>query len=129
MNIQQDVQRGILYTILLDFDATKSVVKTGNNKYILKPVIRTVLKAAGGSISGNVKPADIKTAVLALQGADTVASTFTALSGGYLIKGIAAGTYDLHFLPTDTTYKKAIRTGIAVTTGNVTIVDTVQLIK
>jgi hypothetical protein len=129
LNIQQDVLGGLLYTILLDFDAAKSIVKTGNSKFILKPVIRTILKAAGGSIAGNVKPAEIKTAVLAIQGMDTVASTFTAMSGGYLIKGIAAGTYDLHFLPTDTTYQKAIRNGIAVTTGNVTLVDTVQLIK
>ena len=47
LNIQQDVLDGILYTITLDFDVAKSIVKTGNNKYILKPTIRTILNAAG----------------------------------------------------------------------------------
>src|SRR6187431_106332 len=49
LNIQMDVQDGILYTILLDFDVSKSIVKTGNAKYLLKPTIRTVLNAVGGS--------------------------------------------------------------------------------
>jgi hypothetical protein len=127
LNVQQDVTAGILYTMLLDFEAAKSVVKTGNNKYILKPVIRTVLEAVGGSIAGNVQPKDITTAVFAIKGNDTVASTFTSATGAFLIKGIAGGTYDVHFLPSDTTYDKAVRTGIDVLAGKVSIVDTVKL--
>ena len=129
LNVQQDVTGGILYTMLLDFDAAKSIVKTGNSKYILKPVIRTVLSAVGGSIKGVALPDSVVTAIYAIKGSDTVATTFTGTGGGYFIKGIAAGTYDLHYWPIDTAYKHQVKTGIPVTVGNVTVVDTVRLQK
>lgn len=127
LNVQQDVTGGILYTMVLDFDVARSIVNTGSGKYNLKPVIRTVLNAVGGSIKGFVAPDTISTAVLAIQGPDTIATTYTGTDGGYLIKGLGAGTYSLHFLPADTAFQDDVRDGINVTTGNVTLVDTVQL--
>jgi hypothetical protein len=127
LNIHQSITSGILYTITLDFDAAKSIVKTGNNKYILKPVIRTVFNAVGGTIRGFVLPDTVTTAVYAVQGPDTIASTFTGSNGGYLIKGLAAGSYNLSFVPNDTTFTIQTKTGVAVTTGNVTTVDTIFL--
>ncbi len=127
LNIHQSVSSGILYTITLDFDAGKSIVKTGNGNYILKPVIRTVFNAVGGSIKGFVLPDTVTTAIFAIQPPDTIASTFTGSNGGYLIKGLAAGSYTLSFVPNDTSFATETKTGILVTTGNVTTVDTVQL--
>lgn len=126
LNIHQDVNEGILYQLVLDFDVAKSVVESGNGKYTLKPTIRTVLQALGGSIKGAVAPDSLQTAVLAIQGADTIASTYT-MNGSYLIKGLNAGTYDLHFLPSDNSISKQIKTGITVSTGVLTTVDTVSL--
>jgi hypothetical protein len=126
LNIHQEVNGDIIYKLLLDFDVAKSIHKTGNGKFMLKPVIRTILEAAGGSIKGYIKPDSVQTAVLAIQGQDTIASTFS-LQGGYLIKGLNSGTYDILFLPSDTTYKKQVKTGINVKINQVTIVDTVQL--
>lgn len=125
LNIHQEVSEGITYKLLLDFDVAKSVHQTGNGKYILKPVIRTILQAVGGSIKGAVMPDSLQTAVLAIQGTDTVASTYT-LNGGYFIKGLNAGTYDLHFLPGDTSLSKQIKSSIVVNTGVVTKVDTLR---
>jgi hypothetical protein len=127
LNIHQDLTAGVLYKLLLDFDVAKSIHQTGNGKYMLKPTIRTVMDAIGGSIKGYVKPNSFQTLVLAIQGADTPASTYTD-NGNYLIKGLPAGSYDLHFLPNDTTYKKQIKPAIGVTVGNVTTVDTVTLV-
>lgn len=126
LNIQQAVTSGVLYTITLDFDAGRSIVKTGNGNYILKPVIRTVFNAVGGSIKGVVTPSSFTTNVSAINGTDTF-STFTSSTGNYLIKGLPAATYSLRFVPGDTTYVIDTRSGIAVTTGNVTTVDTVHL--
>jgi uncharacterized protein DUF4382 len=126
LNIQQDVTSGILYTITLDFDAARSIVKTGNNRYILKPVIRTILNAVGGSIKGVVTPSTFTTTVYAIRGTDS-ASTFTSSTGDYMIRGLQAGTYTLRYIPGDTTYVPDTRAAIAVTTGNVTTVDTVHL--
>jgi hypothetical protein len=128
LNVQQNVTGGILYTMLLDFDAGKSVVQTGSSKFILKPVIRTVLNAVGGSIKGAVTPSTVVTAVYAINGTDTM-TTFTDLTGGYLIKGVPAASYTMKYWPTDTAYKSQTKTGIIVTTGNVTVVDTVRLMK
>ncbi len=127
LNIQQDVVGGVLYTILLDFDVAKSIHITGNNKYMLKPVIRTVLQAAGGSIKGVVIPNNFQTAVYAVQGLDTIASTFTGSNGGYLIKGLAAGNYSILYHPFDITYKDLTSNSIAVLTNMVTVVDTTLL--
>lgn len=128
LNVQQTVTGGILYTMLLDFDAGKSIVLSGNGKYILKPVIRTVLNAVGGSIKGAVTPSTVLTAVYAINGTDTM-TTFTDLTGGYFIKGVPAASYTLKYWPSDTAYKSQVKTGIVVTTGNVTVVDTVRLVK
>jgi hypothetical protein len=128
LNVQQDVNGGILYKMVLDFDAARSIVSSGNGKFILKPVIRTVLNAVGGSIKGAVTPKTVLTAVYAINGVDTM-TTFTDLNGAYLIKGVPAATYTMQYFPKDSTYKSQIKTGIAVTTGNVTVVDTVRLVK
>jgi hypothetical protein len=126
LNIHQDVAEGITYKLLLDFDVAKSINETGNGKYVLKPTIRTIMQAVGGSIKGVVTPENVQTSVLAIQGADTIASTYS-LNGGYIIKGLNAGSYDLHFLPTDSTLGTQVKTGVSVSTGNLTLVDTVRL--
>ncbi len=129
LNIQQDVEAGLLYKLLLDFDVAKSIVKTGNDKYILKPVIRTVLEAAGGTIQGTVKPFSFPTAVLVFRGPnDTVASTYSSIvNGGYRVRGLAAGSYSLHFLPNDTLYRDTVLAGVNVVNGAVTVLDTMRL--
>jgi hypothetical protein len=129
LNIHQDVSAGLMYKLLLDFDVAKSIVKTGNNKYILKPVIRTVLEAAGGSLKGYVKPFNFQTAVAVFRGPnDTVTTTYSSLvNGGYLVRGLAAGTYSLHFMPGDPLYKDSVVTGINVVNGAVAVVDTMRM--
>lgn len=127
INLHQDVSAGLLYKLLLDFDAARSIVKTGNGKYILKPVIRATMQAQGGSVKGYVLPNTFNTSVFAIQGPDTLAGTITS-SGSYMIKGLNAGTYTLGFAPSDTTYKSQTKTGIVVTNNAVTTVDTVRLI-
>lgn len=129
LNIHQTVEAGLLYKLTMDFDVAKSIVKTGNGKYILKPVIRTVLEAAGGTIKGYVKPYTFQTAVLVFRGPnDTVASTYNSLvNGGYSVRGLSAGTYSLHFMPSNILYRDTVITGVNVLNGVVTTVDTTRL--
>lgn len=128
LNIHQSVSAGILYTLLMDFDASRSIVTTGNGKYILKPVIRTVLQEAGGSITGVVTPYSFRTAVYAIQGTDTLAGTSTDLLGNYLIRGLNAGNYTVGYVPANVNYEGRNSTGVIVTTGQVTKLDTVALL-
>jgi hypothetical protein len=128
LRINQEVTEGLSYKLLMDFDASRSVVQTGNAKYILKPVIRTSLEAIGGSIKGAVVPGTFATNVYALQGADTVTGT-TTVNGSYMLKGLPAGSYTLAFAPSNITYQKQSKTGIGVTINRVTTVDTVRLVQ
>jgi hypothetical protein len=124
---------GVLYQLLLDFDVARSIIQTGNGRYKLKPLIRTTLVAAGGSIKGAVTPFSFQTLVkvfIAPGGnpSDTIATTYTdPITGGYLIRGLPAGTYSIDFQPTDATWMDSVRAGIPVTNGNVTVVDTMRL--
>lgn len=127
INLNQEVKEGVLYKLLLDFDVAKSIHQTGNGKYMLKPVIRAIMQAIGGSIKGFVSPSTVRTSVLAIQGTDTVASTYT-LNGGYLLKGLNAGTYSLRFLP-DSPYLAQTKSGIIVGTNAVSTVDTIRLVR
>jgi hypothetical protein len=127
LNIHQSVEAGILYTLVMDFDAARSIVTTGNGSYILKPVIRTLLNAAGGSIGGVVVPYEFRTAVFAIQGTDTIAGTLTDTLGNYLIRGLNAGSYTVGYAPTNVEYEPQNKSGVIVATGQVTKLDTVVL--
>jgi hypothetical protein len=129
--IKQDVAGGVLYRLILDFDAAKSIVKAGNSgKYLLKPVLRVLsFLPSGGIIKGIVVPDSVRTTVYAITGSDTVASTFTDTANSqFRIRDIATGNYNLSFVPNDTIHKEALR-NISVTAGQITIVDTVKLEK
>ncbi|MDB5252323.1 MAG: hypothetical protein JWP27_1492 [Flaviaesturariibacter sp.] len=125
LNIHQDVSAGLMYKMTLDFDAGRSIVKTGNGSYILKPVIRTSLEAVGGGLKGFVLPSTVRTSVFAIRGTDTVAGTST-MNGAYAFRGITAGSYNLAFVPTDTAYHKQTKS-VTVSNNAVAVVDTVRL--
>ncbi len=131
VQVHQPVSGGILYRLILDFDAGRSIVQAGNSgKYILKPVLRILsLEPSGGIIQGVVVPDSFSTVVYAIIGTDTIASTFTNSPGGqYLFKDIPAGNYSLSYIPEDTSFKDAARTA-SLTLGQVIVVDTVVLQK
>ena len=56
VKIDADLVPDVTYVVLLDFDASKSIVAKGNGGYNLKPVIRTITAAIAGGIRGNLTP-------------------------------------------------------------------------
>lgn len=125
--IQDYITENRLYKITMDFEVAKSIVKTGNKKYVLKPVIRTILNVVGGTIKGVVIPNSFQTAVYAVNGVDTVASTYTGTNGGYVIKGLPAGSYDVYYNPSDILYRDSLRITVPVQFNTVTVIDTTYL--
>lgn len=102
LNIQQEVEEGLLYKIVLDFNVAKSIVTTGSGKYILKPVIRSYLEAEGGSVKGTVSPAACANATITLTGPAPATNTLSAntnADGLFMIKGLDAGTYTVTATP------------------------------
>ena len=50
LNVHEDIKPGILYAYVLDFEAERSIVLTGNGRHQLKPVIRVFANAISGTL-------------------------------------------------------------------------------
>jgi hypothetical protein len=129
LNLHKDLRAGVAYTILLDFDAARSVVKKGNGDFSLKPVIRMSMAAESGSIMGKVHPDSISGFVYIYKTlpTDTIASTFLNDMGEYMLKGIAPETYVLRVVPsTESGFPPKEVTDVVVVKGEVTEVPVVM---
>lgn len=121
-----DLVEGAAYTLLLDFDAAKSIVSTGNGKYLLKPVVRGITAATTGLISGTVLPLASHPEVLVIAGADTVGTVADPLTGKFTVGGLSTGTYSVKFVPV-AGYRDSTITAINVALGQNTALGTVTL--
>lgn len=117
---------GVTYSLLLDFDAAKSIVHTGNGKYLLKPVVRGIANATSGLISGTVLPLESHPEVLVIAGTDTVGTVADPLTGKFTVGGLAAGTYAVKFNPVEG-YRDSTVANISVVRGQNTVIDAVVL--
>ncbi|WP_143307984.1 DUF4382 domain-containing protein [Chitinophaga vietnamensis] len=127
LNLHANLTAGVEYRLWLDFDANRSVVMTGNGKFMLKPVIRAYSQADGGSIKGVVLPPTAVKGIFAIQGTDTVASSIPdPVTGVYLMAGISAGTYNVA-IAGNGTVKDTTVTNVNVSTGQVTSITNITL--
>lgn len=90
----------ITYSLLLDFDAARSIVLRGNGEYLLKPVVRGISIATSGLISGTVSPIESHPEILAIQGTDTVGTIADPTTGEFTLGGLS-GDYDVKFVPVE----------------------------
>src|SRR5690606_17824441 len=90
----------VTYSLLLDFDAARSIVLRGNGQYLLKPVVRGLSIATSGLISGTISPLESHPEILAIQGVDTVGTIADPTTGEFTLGGLA-GNYDLKILPVE----------------------------
>jgi len=127
LQVHQTLEQGILYSILLDFDANKSVVNLGNGSYKLKPVIRTIQAAISGSIKGKISPVGLAT-VTAVSATDATLSFSTNVNaeGSYTVMGLPPGTYNLTITPA-LPLLPVVKSNIVVTAGITTDIGTTVL--
>ncbi|MDZ7807001.1 MAG: DUF4382 domain-containing protein [Gracilimonas sp.] len=132
LNVNAEIQPDITYTMLLDFDASRSVVVTGTEvsgeNYILKPVIKATNQAITGNIEGTVSPADAKPVVYAIANGDTLSSTFAdTTSGNFRLIGLEEGSYTVSVDPTNTNYIAKDTLGVTVTVDETNDIGTLEL--
>jgi len=126
-NVHHDISSGNSYSYVIDFDASKSIVKTGNGKYILKPAIRVFTEAVTGSIKGIAWPPEARPTILAIGSADDTTTVFSdTINGNFMIRGLTEGYYDLEFLPVEG-FSDTMLTDIEVIAGRTTLIDTVWI--
>jgi hypothetical protein len=94
-----DVAAGQTTSVVLDFDACKSVVTQGKGRYLLKPVVKVVPSTATGTgITGYVATSLLAAhvSVSAQQNGAIVGSTVPdPTSGAFTLTHLAAGNYDV----------------------------------
>jgi hypothetical protein len=111
LNLDAELEAGFSYTFVLDWDVQKSIVETGSDKYILKPVIRVEAEANTGSIEGVVKGEklddDVDGAVSlgnitvklfeydAVEGEEPFATTTTIAEGYFIFEGLPTVNYEI----------------------------------
>lgn len=127
LQINEAVQAGVIYDIVIDFDAGRSIVERGNGSYLLKPVLRTVELDETASLSGTIAPADGATWVYGIRQpeADSV-STQPDENGDFTLLGLQEGSYDLSVVAADG-YQDTLITDIEIEEENVALQDTIQL--
>jgi hypothetical protein len=129
LNVNAEIEAGFTYTLILDFNASKSVVKAGRSgKYLLKPVIRASNQATTGIIAGTVLPAEARSEVHAIAGEDTLTTTFAdEVDGTFQLLGLDEGNYTVAFDPREDGYFDKDTTGVEVVIGETNDIGTVEL--
>ena len=129
LQLNAELTPGITYAILLDFDAAKSIVTTGNGKFILKPHMKVVSEAQDGAIEGKVIPSELNVAVFAISGEDTLGTSYAPPgTADFFIGGLPAGVYKVSCDPGDLSgYQKVTKENVAVSLGEITSAGTIEL--
>jgi hypothetical protein len=125
LKVQEELLDGVAYTLLLDFDAAKSIVSTGSGKFILKPVIRAIPNAVSGAITGTVTPIASYPKIYAINGLDTLGTVIDA-TGKFYFNGVIEGSYKVEF-ETSAPYINKTVNRVSVVKGSVTNMGTVTI--
>ena len=97
LQVHQTLQADILYSVVLDFDANKSIVLEGNGSYKLKPVIRTIETAISGTIKGKISP--VGTLAFVTATSDLSYTSYVNTDGDFTLAGLPPGTYTITVTP------------------------------
>jgi hypothetical protein len=123
LNVDATIQADVTYKMVVDFDASRSIVSTGTG-LIMKPVLKVLTTSQSGFISGSV---NTKAAVFAYSGTDTI-STVTGESNMFKLMYVKPGTYAVEVVPAATnSYYSTTINGVTVTAGETTNIGAISL--
>jgi hypothetical protein len=126
LNVDADFEPGIAYEYTIDFDAARSIVETGNDKYILKPVLRVISESVSGALKGIVFPIEARPSIFAInENRDSISTFADTLSGRFMFSGLPQGIYSISFRPV-APFSERVLTNVQITNGVITSLDTVK---
>lgn len=130
IQVNETLEAGYTYDIILDFDVDASVVEAGaSGKRNLKPVIRASAIATSGIISGSVEPTGFQIKVSVMDGADEI-SAYTNEAGLFVLYGVPGGVYDLAVTPDPAAgYGAVVVENVEVVNGETTMLEAMVLEK
>lgn len=111
----------------LDFDVQRSIIRTWNGQFILKPFINvfTILKM--GSISGNVTPWDAYPVISIYNNANDTLYALPWRNGDFKVRGLKVGDNWNVFVNASNGYKDTTITGVKVVQGKDTKIGNIKL--
>jgi hypothetical protein len=126
VKMNASIQPGASYVVMIDFDASKSIVKEGNGNYLLKPIVYGNLVANIGQIDGTVVPSTGGNLASAWNATDTLSVFINQVSGYFLINSLVPGTYTVK-ITANSPYRDTTLLNIPVTLQHVTHLDSIHL--
>ena len=122
LNINAEITEGIVYVLLLDFDADRSVRALGAaDGYNLVPVVRATAEAITGNISGTISPAEARAMITAEAGDEIVSTTYAdEETGEFTLVGLEDDSYTITVEPREDGYESEERDNVEVMIGEVT---------
>jgi hypothetical protein len=125
--IESDITGPNTFLVVIDFDAERSIVQTGNGKYNLKPVLRAYLSSETGQIAGTVSPSESGYYAMAYNSnSDTSGTLIEPGDGSFLLGGIYQGIYTVEILANEGWQDKVIP-NVGVSEGNTTVLGVITL--
>ncbi|WP_425636693.1 DUF4382 domain-containing protein [Algoriphagus yeomjeoni] len=128
IKVDEDIEGGMTYDLIIDFDAAKSIVEAGNSgQIILKPVLRAYIDEVSTGLMGQVLPLEAQPVQVTASIGDDSMNTFVDAEGNYKISGLDDGTYTLTFTPNEL-YAPFVLEGVVVEEGKMTNVNPITLV-
>lgn len=127
LNHEFDIIAETVYELMLDFDAERSIILTGNGQYKLKPVIRLIPVIISGTISGMINPATAAYLVYAISGTDTVITLAEPIFGSFRLMALAQSTYNVIILSGIPAYNDLTINNVSVIANQNTDLGTINL--
>ncbi|GAB3227427.1 DUF4382 domain-containing protein [Algoriphagus aestuariicola] len=123
-----DLEQGISYDLILDFDLEKSiqVVNASPLELDFNPTLSAFSGVGRGDISGTTSPTSLKPVIYAIQAGDST-STHTNSSGGFLFR-LEPGTYTLYLDPKNTSYADTVL-NVEVKSGSTTTLERITFAR
>lgn len=125
--VDEPIQGGQEYGLVIDFDVEKSIVSAGNSgNIILKPVLRAFIEETATGIQGQVLPLEAQEIFVLASGEGKEYNTKTDENGVFKILGIADGIYKLEITPNES-YQPMMIENVEVVDGAIEVLEPIVL--
>lgn len=120
IEVEMDLEQGIAYDLILDFDLEKSIRVLSESPLSLElaPVLSAVSGIGAGELKGTISPTTLRPALYAIISGDSVSTQINA-SGSFLFR-LPAGIYTVYIDPKDERYQAGIIQNVEVIAGKST---------
>ncbi|TDQ17148.1 uncharacterized protein DUF4382 [Algoriphagus boseongensis] len=127
--LQIDLQSGVSYDLIVDFDLEKSIRQTSSSpiKFDFNPSISIYSGIGKGDVQGTISPSSLSPAIYLIQGTDSI-STHTNTSGTFRFR-TEPGNYTIFIDPKNSSYRTDTLLNVEIQEGKLNSLSPITLSK